>query len=70
MITMAALEVISPEVAVAFHMPDHRLDGGTAPEFAFDRAMDTALLSGDEHAQWPGRLVAAIALVDIDPLDC
>ncbi len=69
MITIATLEVISAEVPVALHMPDHRLDGGTAPEFAFNRTMDSALLSGDEHPQWPRRLVAAIAVVDVDPLD-
>src|SRR5262249_13989373 len=45
-----ALEVAAAEVAVGFHVSDHSLDGGSAPQFALDEAEDAALLAGDEDA--------------------
>jgi hypothetical protein len=64
-----ALEVAAAEVAVGFHVSDHSLDGGSAPQFALDDAEDAALLAGDEDAARIGRIVAAISLVDIGALD-
>src|SRR4029077_3363811 len=55
-----ALEVAAAEVAVGFHVSDHSLDGGSAPQFALDDAEDAARI---------GRIVAAISLVDIGALD-
>jgi hypothetical protein len=69
LIGMAALELIAAEMAVAFQVPDHRLDGQAASEFALDDAEDAAFLSGDEHAQRLWRIVAAIAFINIGPLD-
>ena len=69
LVAMAALEVIAAEMAVALQMSNHRLDGRAAFQFAFDGAEDTALLSGDEDPERLGRVVAAIALVGISPLD-
>ena len=63
-----ACEVVESRIWVHGRVcPKHATVGESGD--AFDRAMDTALLSGDEHPQWPRRLVAAIALVDLDPLD-
>ena len=56
-------------MAVGFHVSDHSLDGGSAPQFALDEAEDAALLAGDEDAARIGRIVAAISLVDIGALD-
>ncbi len=50
-------------------MTDHRLDGGSAPEFPSDLTMHAALLPGAEDPHRFRRLVADIALVDVDPLD-
>ena len=44
-IAVTALEVIAAEVPVVFHVADHRLDGGAAPEFALDPAEDAAFLA-------------------------
>jgi hypothetical protein len=38
-------------------------------QFALDDAEDAALLVGDEDAEWIGRAVTTISLVDIDMLD-
>src|SRR3954449_9039283 len=45
------------------------LDGGAAPELALDGAEHAALLARDEDATGILRVVAAVALVDIGPLD-
>ncbi len=50
-------------------MPDHGLDGGSAPQLLLDLTKDAALLAGAIDAQGLGRVVADIALVDIGPLD-
>jgi hypothetical protein len=42
LIAVTALEIIPAEVAVAFHVPDHRLDGRAASEFALDGAESSA----------------------------
>src|ERR1700757_4683244 len=57
------------EVSVGLHMTDHGLDGGAAPEFAFDHPEDATLLARDEDAARVFRFVTAIALVDIGALD-
>jgi hypothetical protein len=54
------------EMAVGFEMSDHGFDGGAASQFAFDDAVDAALLAGDEDAVGVFGVVAAVALVDID----
>ncbi len=50
-------------------MSDDGLDGGTAAQFALDDTEDAALLAGDEDATRIFRVVAAVSLVDIGPLD-
>jgi hypothetical protein len=57
------------EMAVVFHVTDRGLDGGAAPQFAFDDAEYAALLAGDEDAAWAFGVVAAVSLVDIGALD-
>jgi hypothetical protein len=47
---------------------DHRFDGGTPSEFAFDEAEDAALLTRDEDAVRVLRVMPAISLVDIGAL--
>ena len=62
-------EIAAAEVTFGFHVADHRLDGGSTSQFAFDGAEDAALLSRDEDAAWILRIVAAVTLVDIGALD-
>ena len=68
-VTLTPLEMAAAEVSVGLHVTDHRLDGGAAPELAFDHAEDATLLAGNEDAARVCGFVAAIALVDIGPLD-
>ncbi len=56
-----------PSIGLA--MADDGLDGGAAPEFAFDLSMDAALLARLEDPERLGRVVAPVALVDISALD-
>ena len=48
---------------------DDGLDGGAAAQLALDETEDAALLAGDEDATRILRVVAAVSLVDIGPLD-
>jgi hypothetical protein len=50
-------------------LADHGLDSGTTSELAFDGAEHAALLAGDEDAVRIGRVMTAVALVDIGALD-
>ena len=68
-IAVAALEMAAAEVSIGLHATDHGLDGGAAPELAFDHPEDATLLAGDEDASRVFRFVTAIALVDIGALD-
>ena len=68
-VALAAFEVAAAEVAVSLHVSDDGLDCRATPQFALDDAEDTALLTRDKDATWIGRVVAAVALVDIGALD-
>ena len=48
---------------------DDGLDGGAAAQLALDDTEDAALLAGYEDATGILRVVAAVSLVDIGPLD-
>ena len=48
---------------------DDGLDGGAAAQFALDDTEDAALLTGDEDTTGILRVVAAVSLVNIGPLD-
>ncbi len=50
-------------------MSDDGLDGGAAAQFALDDTEDAALLAGDEDAAEILRVVPAVSLIDINPLD-
>ena len=65
----AAFEVAAAEVAFGLQVSDDGLDGGAAAQLALDDAEDAALLAGDEDAAGILRVVAAVSLVDIGPLD-
>jgi hypothetical protein len=56
-------------VTFGLQMSDDGLDGGAAPELALDGAEHAALLARNEDATGILRIVAAISLVDIGPLD-
>src|SRR5262245_3539135 len=56
-------------MAFGLHVPDDGLDGGAAAQLVLDDTEDTALLAGDEDATGIFRVVAAVPLVDIGPLD-
>jgi len=63
------VQEVSVQVAVGFAVADHRLDGGSAPQFLLDLAMDAAFLPGVEDPERFRRIVAPVALVDIGPFD-
>ena len=65
----AAFEIAAAEMAFGFQVADHGLDGGSASQFALDGAEHAALLARDEDAARILRIVAAVSLVDIAPLD-
>ncbi|MFK4495890.1 hypothetical protein ABIF86_000181 [Bradyrhizobium japonicum] len=56
-------------MSLGFEVSDDGLNGGAAAQLALDGAEDAALLAGDEDAAGILRVVAAVALVDIGPLD-
>src|SRR5579859_3321023 len=56
-------------MAFGLQVSDDGLDGGAAAQLALDDTEDTALLAGDEDATGVLRVVAAVSLVDIGPLD-
>ena len=68
-VALATLEVAAAEVPIVLHVANDGFDGRAAAQFALDDAEDAALLTGDEDAVRVGRVVAAIALVDIGALD-
>jgi hypothetical protein len=41
----ATFEIAAAEMALGFHMSDHRFDGGAPCELAFDAAEDPAFLA-------------------------
>ena len=60
-----AAHPLAAEMATCLHVSDHGLDGGAAMKLAFDEAEEAALLTGDEGAARIGRVVAAVAVVNI-----
>ncbi len=68
-VTGGSIEISAPEVTLCFHMADHGLDGGAAPQLALDGTEHVAILVGDEYAVWVWRIVASVSLVDIGALD-
>ena len=49
-VTGGSFEIAAPEVTLCFHMADHGLDGGAAPQLALNGTEHVALLPGDEDA--------------------
>ena len=68
-VARAALEVATAEVPVSLHVANDSFDGRAAAQFALDDTEDATLLTGDEDAARIGRVMAAVALVDIGALD-
>ena len=64
-------EVVSAHAVIGLQMPDDRLDGGTASQFAFDLFGDAPSLARDEHPELVRfrRIVTAIAAISDDALD-
>ncbi|MDA9453781.1 hypothetical protein XI00_05760 [Bradyrhizobium sp. CCBAU 21359] len=56
-------------MAFGLHVPDDGLDDRATAQLALDDTEDAALLAGDEDATGILRIVAAVPLVDIGPLD-
>ncbi len=56
-------------MAVHLAMADDGLDGGSAPQLLLDLAVNAALLARFEDPERFWRIVAPVALVDIDPFD-
>lgn len=48
-VTFGTLQEAAGEVAVGFHVTDHRLDGAAAFQFASDGWRQAVFLAGDEH---------------------
>ena len=49
-IVFTAFEISAPEVTIALHVADHRLDRGTPSQLTFDDAEHATLLARDEDA--------------------
>ena len=49
-IAFTAFEIAAPEVTLALHVADHRLDRGTPSQLTFDDAEHATLLARDEDA--------------------
>jgi hypothetical protein len=49
-IALVPLEMAAAEESVGLRVTDYGLDGGSAPELAFDHPEDATLLAGDEDA--------------------
>jgi len=56
-------------VTFGLEVADHGLDSGSTSQFALDGAEDAAFLAGDQDAAWILRIVSAVPLIDIGPLD-
>ncbi|MBB4396671.1 hypothetical protein GGD62_005798 [Bradyrhizobium sp. ERR14] len=56
-------------MAFGLYVPDDGLDGRATAQLALDDTEDPALLAGAEDATGILRIVAAVPLVDIGPLD-
>ena len=56
-------------MAFGLEVSDDGLDGGATAKLALDDTEDAALLAGDEDTTGILCVVAAVALVDIGPLD-
>src|SRR6478672_13711837 len=56
-------------MTLGFQVSDDGLNAGAAAQFALDDTEDAALLTGDEDTTGISRVVAAVSLVDIGPLD-
>ena len=67
-IAFRAAQEVAAEVAVALQVADDRLDGAAAAPLAANGRRDAAFLAGDEYTGFVG-VVAAVAAVDIGPLD-
>src|SRR5881227_3069797 len=65
----AAFEVAAAEVTIGLQVSDDGFDGGAAAQLALDDTEDAALLAGDEDTARVLRVMAAVSLVDIGPLD-
>lgn len=68
-VSCAALEIAAAEVTFGLQVSDDGLDGGSAAQLALDDTEDATLLAGDEDTTGILRVVAAVSLVDIGPLD-
>jgi len=68
-VSAAAVQEVSAQVAVGFAMADDGFDGGSPPEFLPDLAVDAAVLAGFEDPAGLWRMLAAVAFVHIGPLD-
>ena len=55
----AAFEIAAAEMAVGFQVSDHGLDGGAAPQFAFNDAEDAALWPETPSRSMPRSLPTA-----------
>ena len=54
---------------VGFTMADDGFDGGAAPEFPLDLAVNAAPLARFEDPARPRRIVAPVTLIDVNPVD-
>ena len=66
---MASAQAVPSQVAIRLHVADRRLDGGTSSEFLLDLAVDAALVAVEKHPERLRRVVAAVALVDVEQHD-
>ena len=63
------LEVIAVEVAVGLEVSDDRFDGRTPAQLLLDDTVNATFLSRSVDPERLGRVVTAVALVDLGALD-
>jgi hypothetical protein len=68
-VACAAFEVAAAEVTIGLQVSDDGFDGRAAAQLPLDDTEDAALLAGDEDTARVLRVMAAVSLVDIGPLD-
>jgi hypothetical protein len=61
--------MVAAEMAVVFHVTDHGLDGGAAPQFAFDDAEYAAVWPEMKTRRGLSVVVGTVSLVDMGALD-
>src|SRR5262245_14352889 len=67
-VTSVAKEEVPVQPSIGLHVADGGLNGRSSPQLTTHSDSEAASAAGDHHLAHAGVVVAAIALVDVDPL--